>query len=431
MTSVIPASRPPFARKSFLNGDHSDMDNSRLHSSELHQSELWEITRRLIGFDTVSVKSNIAATEYLANLLNESGFSVQLYKETIDGVEKGTVIAWAGPAAPDGLIISGHTDVVPFEGQPGWRTNPLELTSDDQSVFGRGVADMKAFLAQAIVAARQISSAKLRRPLVFIFTCDEEVAGQGSGRLIQVLPQFFQDYPLPTLALIGEPTGFEIFPAHKGYATFDVVVHGRGGHSSVPERGLNAIMYLARAILSIQQIHEDLRQYPTPENSYLFPESPCSTFNFGVIQGGLATNMIAETARLAASVRITPGDDADELLRRVREKIEREIVQPMQAIAPESSAWIENCVAIPPMQSPLAGPFPMLLSQAIGRQVERGAPFATDGGYFQQLGIQSYICGPGLLSEAHQPNESLSLEDFVGGVAKLARVIEGWCVQNR
>ena len=389
--------------------------------SAFQRSELWRITKQLVSFDTVSAKSNIAAANYLANLLDESGFAVQLHKETIKGVEKGTVIAWAGPAAPDGLILSGHTDVVPFEGQPGWRSDPLELTSDDQNIFGRGVADMKAFLGQAIVAARQVSLATLRRPLVFIFTCDEEVTMAGSGRLINVLPQLFTEYPLPMLALIGEPTGFEIFPAHKGAMVFDIVVQGRGGHSSVPQRGINAIANMARVILNLQELHEALQQHPTAENQRLFPESPSSTINFGVIAGGLAANMIAETARLKVGIRLTPGDNADELLKRVREKSE-------QAVVPGCSISIENSVMVPSMQSPLTGPLPTLLSQIMERPIEQGAPFATDAGYFQRLGIQSYICGPGLLSEAHQPNEHLSLEHFVGGVEKLVRVIEGWCV---
>jgi acetylornithine deacetylase len=399
------------------------MSNSQGNLSQpLHQSELWEITRRLVSFDTVSARSNLAAANYLADLLAQSGFAVQLYRETIEGVEKGTVIAWIGPATSDGLIISGHTDVVPFEGQPGWRSDPLVLQNDDQNVFGRGVADMKAFLAQAIVAARQVSSTKLKRPLVFIFTCDEEIAMEGAGRLIKVLPQFFKDYPLPTLALIGEPTGFEVFPAHKGSILFDIVVHGRGGHSSVPERGINAITNMAHVILSLQELHAELQQHPTLENQRLFPESPNSTINFGVIEGGLATNMIAETARLRIGVRLTPGDDAEKLLDRVHEKIEG-------VVEAGCSVAIKNHKMIPPMSSPVAGPFPTLLSQVMERRIEQGVPFATDAGYFQQLGIQSYICGPGLLSEAHQPNESLSLKHFVGGVEKLARVIEGWCLR--
>ncbi len=290
--------------------------------------------------------------------------------------------------------------------------------------------DIKAFLAQAVVAAKRVSLAKLRRPLVCIFTCDEEVAGQGSGRLIKVLPQFFTDYPLPTLALIGEPTSFAIFPAQKGYATFDVVVRGRGGHSSVPERGVNAIIGMARAILCITEINASLQQHSTPENVRLFPESPPSTFNCGVIQGGLAANMIAETCRLTVSVRIAPGDDIEVIMALVRERIEREVASTLRASAPECSISIENFLVTPPMQSPLDSPFGTLLSEVMGRPLDRGAPFATDGGYFQQIGIQSYICGPGLLEEAHQPNESLPLEHFVTGVDKLEQVIEGWCVKD-
>lgn len=399
-----------------------------MSSLHLQQSELWEITRRLIGFNTVSAASNVEACEYLATLLDESGFTVHLYREEIDGVAKASVIASIGPAVPDGLIISGHTDVVPYVGQPGWRTDPEELSTDGQYIYGRGVADMKAFLAQSLVAARRIDLAKIQRPLVFIFTCDEEVAGQGSGRLIHVLPDYFTTMPLPSVALIGEPTNFEIFPAHKGYAVFDIHVRGRGGHSSMPDQGLSAIANMARVINILQEMNQGLQQRVTPENHQLFPDSPVTMFNYGVIQGGLGANMIAETCQLTASVRIAPGDDIDVLLTQLQARIDREVTAHMKAVDPDCTVNIEDYVAIPPLRSPVTGPFATLLRQVTGRSGEQGAPFATDGGYFRELGVHSYIFGPGQLTEAHQPNESLPVAHFLDGVDYLERIITGWCM---
>src|SRR6266487_894007 len=153
-----------------------------MSSTHIQESELWEISRQLVGFNTVSAFSNVVAAEYLANYLEEGGFAVRLLTEEDHGVQKANVIAWAGPEVPDGLIISGHIDVVPFEGQPGWKTDPLVLQTDGQRIFGRGVSDMKVFLAQAMVAAKRHSLEALKRPLMFIFTYDEEIAGQGSAR---------------------------------------------------------------------------------------------------------------------------------------------------------------------------------------------------------------------------------------------------------
>ena len=276
---------------------------------ELRQSALWDITRQLVGFNTVSSLSNTAAAEYIANYLDGSGYDVQIWRESIDDVEKATVLAWIGPEEPGGLIISGHTDIVPFDGQPGWKTDALTLHADDKKLYGRGVSDMKVFLAQSMLAAKKLQTHQLKRPVVLIFTCDEELAGQGSSRLIKVLPQLFQNRPLPEVALIGEPTDFAIFPAHKGYAVFDIMVHGKGGHSSAPHKGLNAIEQSAAIIRIIQDLNQRFQNNPLPANVQLFPDVPATTLNLGAIHGGLAPNMIAETCHLTVSIRVSPGDD--------------------------------------------------------------------------------------------------------------------------
>src|SRR5215472_16868000 len=185
------------------------------NNDSVQHSYLWDVSRQLVGFNTVSALSNVQAAEYLANLLEDQGYTVRILKEMVHNVAKANLVAWAGPEVPGGLILSGHMDVVPFEGQPGWRSNPLELHLEDDLIFGRGVSDMKVFLAQAILAARRYPVNRLKRPLMFIFTCDEEIGGQGAARLVQELPTLFANYPLPELALIGEPTGYDIFSVHK------------------------------------------------------------------------------------------------------------------------------------------------------------------------------------------------------------------------
>src|SRR5260370_21090818 len=197
----------------------------------------------------------------------------------MQGGEKATVLAWAGPPVPGGLIISGHTDIVPFAGQPGWTSDPLVLHTDGQRIFGRGTSDMKVFLAQAILAAKRCSLRTLIRPLVYIFTCDEELAGQGAERLIKILPQLFSAFPLPAVALIGEPTNFDVFSAHKGYAAFDIDVRGKGGHSSAPYRGLNAIEKMAEVIQLLKETNEHLRKGISPGKAIRFPQFPPPAFN--------------------------------------------------------------------------------------------------------------------------------------------------------
>ena len=397
------------------------------------QSELWEIAHRLVGFNTVSALSNVQAAEYIANYLEDSGFTVRLLRENVEGVEKAMVLAWVGPEVAGGLIVSGHTDIVPFDGQPGWTTDPLVMQTDSGDsgrIVGRGATDMKVFLAQSLLAAKQLPFNALKRPLVYIFTCDEEIAGQGSARLLNALPQIFDGYPLPAVALIGEPTDFAVFPAHKGYATFDIQVRGKGGHSSAPAKGLNAIEKMADVIALFKEANNRLQQQISLENTRLFPESPSSVFNFGVISGGLAPNMIAETCSLTTSIRIAPGDRLEDILADMQERIESTIVEPMQQFDPQCGVLLEHVSIVPPLRSPTEDAFCDLLCRVMNTRAEHGAPYATDGGQFQQIGINSYICGPGLLAEAHQPNESIPVSNFFTGLEKLQHILYEWCINR-
>jgi acetylornithine deacetylase len=400
----------------------------------LQQSELWAVARQLVSFNTVSALSNVQAAEYLASMLEDQGYAVHVLKETINTVEKANVVAWAGPEIPGGLILSGHTDVVPFEGQPGWQSDPLELHLEDDTIVGRGVSDMKVFLAQAVLAAKRYPVNQLKRPLMFIFTCDEELGGQGSRRLVHKLPTLLTNYPLPEVALIGEPTDYNIFPAHKGYAMFDIIVHGIGGHSSDPSKGLNAIEKMGDVIHLLQEINHDLQKNILPENKQLFPEAPSSVLNLGVIHGGLASNMIAETCQLTVSVRVTPSDQAEEIINLLQQRIEHEIVPTMTSTTPGKSnvgITFGNIITTPGLRSPTDNAFCNLLCRVMNRPADRGAPYATDGGQFQRIGINSYVYGPGLFEQAHQPNESITISNFLSGQEKIEQIIYEWCVEKR
>lgn len=301
--------------------------------------------------------------------------------------------------------------------------------------YGRGTADMKVFIAQAIVATRQVQQRhqEFKHPLLFIFTYDEEITCRGAGYLVEnALPTFFQKtLPMPEYALIGEPTNFEIFSAHKGMATFEVHVHGKGGHSSVPKKGLNAIQEIGNVIKIIAEIDEELQQHEATENRQLFPECPTSAFNFATITGGLATNMIAETCTLVVSLRGSPGDDAMAIIEKVQTRIENEIAKRIRKFSAECDVTIKNIHATQPMKSPTESPLSKILSKIIEKPVEHGAPYGTDASQFQRLHINSYIWGPGTISQAHQPNESISIEHFLTGQEKLERIIYEWCVKGQ
>ncbi|HVN64597.1 MAG TPA: M20/M25/M40 family metallo-hydrolase, partial [Candidatus Binataceae bacterium] len=270
---------------------------------------LYDVARRLIAFDTVSSKSNRPAIDYLAGELEPLGFHVAIQTAELLGVPQANLIAWIGPEQRTGLIISGHVDTVPFEGQPGWTCDPLKLTVQDDRLYGRGTSDMKGFIAQCLAAARGLNTATLKRPLVFLFTASEEVGCLGAARAATELSQTLGETPMPHLAWIGEPTSYAICHAHKSIVSFEIIVRGIGGHSGAPARGVNAIAVMARAIEAVGQLQEERRSAAHPEFSAIFPDAPTDVLNFGTINGGLAANIIAEECRLRISYRSMP--DAD------------------------------------------------------------------------------------------------------------------------
>lgn len=390
-------------------------------------SYLHEVTRRLVACNTVSSNSNAPAMDYLAEQLEEHGFRVLLQRTEVAGTQKVNLLACAGPPEPDGLIISGHVDTVPFEGQPGWTRDPLRLEIEDDRVYGRGTSDMKAFVAQCVDAASQLELSTLARPLVFVFTADEEVGMLGAERLLPDLPTALRDLPQPRLAWIGEPTSDQVFHTHKGIALVTIKVRGIGGHSSVPEKGANAIAVAGRVIGAIGRYQAELRAQASAEFAALFPEAPYTSLNFGLIRGGTAGNMIAEQCTLLLSYRPLPRTDPteiyEEIIRRVRAVDTRDYGSELRPTIEVGEPFIA-----PPLLSPRHTPLERVLFDEFDTTTSGGAPFGTDGSQFARVGIDSLICGPGDLDQAHRPNESIRRDAFERGSQHILSIIHKMCV---
>ena len=341
--------------------------------------------------------------------------------------EKANLVAVAGPAEPDGLILSGHLDVVPFEDQPGWTRDPLALAFEGDRVYGRGTTDMKVFLAQCVEAAGQLDLDGLRRPLGLIFTSDEEVGCAGAGRLVPELVTAFGDVPMPRLCWIGEPTSWQVFHAHKGVVSFGVHVLGVGGHSSVPSRGVNAIAVAAQLISRIGDIQAGLRARPDPQATELFPEAPYTTLNFGTVRGGSALNMIAEECRFDVSYRPLPGEDPRALFERIRTRLLDERPRDWGSGAGPVEVRISEPFVTPGMSSRRGTALEGALRERLDEHRVGAAPFCTDGGRFEAAGIDSIICGPGDLEQAHQPDESMSRAGFESGTEHIRALAERLC----
>ncbi len=388
---------------------------------------LYETARRLIAFDTVSSRSDAPAAEFLAECFEGLGFKVACQRVELSGVPQVNVVASAGPSVPDGLIISGHIDTVPFEGQPGWTRNPLKMEIEGDRIYGRGTSDMKGFLAQCVEASAAIDRKSLLRPLVFLFTADEEVGYAGAEKVAPELARLLGDVPPPRLAWIGEPTSYRVCHAHKSIVTFEITVDGRGGHSGTPDQGVNAIAVMGKVLEAIGRLQHERASSPDPRFVETFPEAPCDVMNLGTIHGGLAANMIAERCVVKVSYRSLPGTDPLALYRELERRV-AELDTHDHALGKfRAEIRFSPPMAYPSLNSPRGTALEKALFEATGATASRGAPFGTDGGWFAHAGIDSLICGPGDLEQAHQPNESLRRDAFERGAAIILEVVRRMC----
>ncbi|MGH7896319.1 MAG: M20 family metallopeptidase [Candidatus Binatia bacterium] len=387
---------------------------------------LEEVASRLIAFDTVSDRTNVPAVEYLADQFEPHGFRPTIQRYERAGVAKANLIAFAGPPLPDGLIISGHVDTVPFQGQPGWQRDPLRLELDGDRVYGRGTSDMKVFLAHCVDAAARLDRGRLARPLVFLFTADEEVGFFGAERATAALGDLLGEIPIPRQAWIGEPTGYEVFHTHKGIGYLTVTIRGRGGHSGLPEQGSNAIAVAGHVIAAIGRYQEEQRTNPSAAFAEVFPDAPYTALNFGIIRGGTAANMIAEECTITVSFRSLPDRDPLEVHRELAARVTAVEPRDYGSDRPATITLSEPFVA-PPLLSPRGTPLEAALFEVLGRHESRGALFAADACRFAAAGIASLLCGPGDFEEAHQPNESIGREAFEKGTDVVLAVVERLC----
>ncbi len=385
-----------------------------------------DIAARLVAADTVSSRGNAALMGELGDRLASAGFAVRLQRWGEGGAAKANLVAVAGPPEPDGLVLSGHLDVVPFADQPGWTRDPLRLAFEGDRVYGRGTSDMKVFLAQCVEAAAQLDLAKLRRPVVFLFTADEEIGCLGAARLVPELDALLGGVPRPALAWIGEPTSWRVLHTHKGVVAFAVTVRGRGGHSSVPTAGVNAIAVAAQALALVGELQAELRRRPRPEFAGLFPDAPYTTLNFGTVQGGTATNVIAEQCTFTLSYRPLPDEDPSWVQREVKRRLGEHAFRDWGSeVAAEIT--VSDAVVAPGLLSPTGTTLERALREQLSAGAPGGAPFCTDGGRFAAAGIASLICGPGDLEQAHQPDESVSRGAFESGAGHILQVITRLC----
>jgi acetylornithine deacetylase len=365
------------------------------------------MVERLVGFDTVSVRPNMALIESVRAYLAGHGVAVRVVPNG-DGT-KANLFATIGPDVAGGVALSGHTDVVPVEGQP-WTSDPFRLTARDGRLYGRGTADMKSFIAIALALVPEFKKRQLKKPIHFCFSYDEEVTCAGVLSLLHLLGS---ELPKPAVAIIGEPTSMRVVNAHKGVSSQTTSIVGRAGHSSAPQKGANAIAHMGRFMGFLDTLAEELRAEGDRNAIPGLDFDPAwTTLNFGAIHGGTAVNIIARDCRLTWEFRPLPGVDAEAIYARAEVFLADTIVPALRAQAPEGRAATERVAVVPALRPEKNGPAEALALQLTGLNAAVTAAFGSEAGHFQDVGVSAIMCGPGDIAQAHKPDEFIAIDQL-------------------
>lgn len=351
-----------------------------------------DILERLVAFETVSRTPNIALIDHARGLLEAAGIGCTLV-ENEDGTNA-NLFASTGPAGAGGVMLSGHTDVVPVAGQD-WTVDPFRLTARDDKLFGRGTADMKGFVACAIRAMVLAAERSLTTPLHLALSYDEEIGCIGVRRLLDLL----EDAPRPAFCIVGEPTELAVATGHKGKLAARAVCTGREAHSALAPQGVNAIHLAAEFVGALRAIQNDLAQTGTRDGDY---DVPYSTVHTGILSGGTALNIVPNRATVDFEIRHLKADDPDDLLARVEAAAEEIAI----AYPADCVIAIEVLNRYPGLDTAPDAEVVSFVKSLTGANATRKVAFGTEGGLFDgRLGVPTVVCGPGSMDQGHKPDE--------------------------
>lgn len=362
-----------------------------------------ELLTKLIAFDTTSRNSNRALIDFIQDYLQGYGISSHL---TISSCgHKANLLATLpalGGVTQGGLVLSGHTDVVPVDNQ-NWSYPPFTATIANGRVYGRGSCDMKGFIAVVLGLIPQVATQKLTRPLHLAFSYDEEVGCCGAVDLIDdIIAQGLQ----PEYCLVGEPSSMEVITAHKGINNYRIQVFGKACHSSLTNQGCNAIEYAAEIIVKLRALANQLRLTGANDPDY---DVPYSTLSTNLINGGIATNIIPEFCEVYFELRNLPQIDHQQILQPLTDFIEQDLLPRMRGEFADARIEISQTAQVPGLTDQYNHDLAAIVRQIVASYTVKKVAYATEGGMFQNARIPTVICGPGSITEAHRPDEFVTL----------------------
>jgi acetylornithine deacetylase len=374
-----------------------------------------EMLARLVAFRTVSRDSNLDCIAFIRDYLAGYGIATTIIPNA-EGT-KANLYATIGPQVPGGIVLSGHTDVVPVESQ-AWTTDPWTLTERDGKLYGRGTCDMKGFVATALTAAAAAARMTLARPLYLALSYDEELGCAGAPSMVEAMAA---SLPLPEAVIVGEPSELRVVSGHKSSLSFFTRVTGHTVHSSEVHRGVSAVMVAARLVTWFDDTMARSRAEADPASPF---DPPYTTLHCGQIQGGTAANVVASQCEFVSDIRAAPPDDAWAFKRRYEAYVHDQIEPAMKAIAPDSSVSIVHRGFVPGLRPVFDSPAERLVRAVTGDNGTHVVSYGTEAGIFQNAGWPTVVCGPGNIAQAHQADEFITVAQMEAGERLVGRMIE-------
>jgi acetylornithine deacetylase len=379
-----------------------------------------ELLGRLVAFDTTSRNSNLSLADFVCDHLDRPGIRITR-NPSADGLKTNLIVQVGPDVDPeerDGVVLSGHMDVVPAD-EPDWRSDPFVLSMSKDRLIARGACDMKGFLALAVDRIASIEPDTMTAPLALLLTFDEEVGTLGARHFVDTRPA---DMVLPRRVVIGEPTGFSVVRMHKGHLQLSLTLTGRAAHSGFPQSGVNAIEPMARAVGALADLRRDLEsEGETLEHSACFGVVPFVTLNVAQIHGGSATNVVPDRCRLDIGIRLMPGMASNVMIERVRAAV--------KGVLSERQFELTVVSESPPMLLAEDNELYQTLCGTMGQVDTRSVYFATDAGWLNKADFDCVIFGPGNMDTAHKPNEWISTEELARGKVLVGNIVERYCNQ--
>ena len=373
-----------------------------------------QMLEKLVGFDTTSRDGNIPLIAFVERYLDS--WDIPHFRVDYEAGKKTNLFATIGPDIAGGIVLSGHTDVVPVDGQ-NWASKPFELADRDNRFYGRGACDMKGFLAIILAFVPKFKAANLQIPIHLALSCDEEVGCKGVRPLVAHIRDHMKK---PKLVIVGEPTSMQVVNAHKSAMTFSTEVLGHEAHSSLTDQGVNAIMIAGELLGEINRIREDLIVKGDVTGRF---NPPYSTIHVGVIEGGTAKNIVPRRCSFQWETRLLPTADPTEVPMRY-ESFAASLEPAMKKIAADTGIQNRQTNVVPGLAPEINSPAEHLALHLAGANGAHAVSYCTEAGLFQQIGIPAIIVGPGSIEQAHKPDEYIDKSELAKCEVFMARLLE-------